>query len=106
MDRSQSQFRIGKVTITLFAKLCLDRAGQKASDFLNLHKNGNWGEITPEEKRQNDQIVESQNRTNRQILSVYTTELNEIIWIITRFDQNGSSTTVLLPREYNIIFGK
>ena len=101
MDHSQSQFRIGKVTVTLFSKIALERAGQKASDFLNLHKNGNWGEITPEEKRQNDQIVESQNKTNKQILSAYTTDFNEMIWIITRFDQNGSSTTVLLPHEYN-----
>ena len=101
MDHSQSQFRIGKVTITPFSKLALDRAGQKGSDFLNLHKTGNWGEITDEEKHRNDQIVESQNKMNRQILSAYTTSFNEMIWIVTRFDQNGSSTTVLLPHEYD-----
>ena len=101
MDNSQSKFRIGKVTITLFAKLALERSGQKASDFLNLHKTCNWGEITDEEKHRNDQIVESQNQTNKQILSAYTTDLNDTIWIITRFDQSNSMTTILLPREYD-----
>ena len=101
MDNSQSQFRIGKVTVSFFAKLALDRAGQKASDFLNLHKNGSYGEITDEEKHRNDQIVESLNKMNRQILSAYTTDFNEVIWVVTQFDQNNSSTTILLPHEYD-----
>ena len=104
MDSSKSKFRIGKVKTSFFAKLCLGRAGQKASDFLNLHKTCDYGEITPEEKYRNDQIVESQNKTNKQILSVYTTSFNETIWIITRFDQNNSMTTILLPREYDHIW--
>ena len=106
MDDSKPKFRIGKLTITLFAKLALERAGQKATDFLNLHKNSNYGEITPEERKHNDVVLKSKNRNNKQILSVYTTDFNETIWVVTRFDQNNSITTILLPREYDIIFGK
>ena len=103
----KSKFNLGKTTVSFFAQLALERAGQQSSEFINRHKNCDWGEITPEEAELNDQVVNSKNKNNKQILSAYTTTFQEeTIWVITRFDQNGSKTTILLPREYDIIFKK
>ena len=103
----KSEFNLGTIKTTFFAQQALSRAGQQASDFLNLHKQANWGEVTTEESQKNDQVVKSKDKTNKQILSAYTTTFNEeTIWILTRFTQNGSTTTILLPREYDIIFEK
>lgn len=104
MTYSISKFDIGKITVSFFAKLALQRAGQKASNFLNLHKQCNYGEITLEEKHNNDQVVRNKNKNNKQILSSYTTSFNETIWIVSRFENDKSTTTVLLPHEYDSTF--
>ena len=104
MNRNYPKFSIGKLTITLFAELALERAAQKAEEFLSMHKNCKWGEITNEEKQQNDQIVSSKNKTNKKVLSAYVTEFHECIWIVTDFGKK--QTTILLPHEYEIIFKK
>ncbi|MBI9060245.1 MAG: hypothetical protein JEZ01_20935 [Labilibaculum sp.] len=102
MNKPKLKFNLGKITITLFAKLSLERSGQKAEQFLNLHKKGNYGEISAEEKQCNNEIIE--NKANKKVLSAYTTEFNEIIWVVTDLLEN--TTTVLLPREYDFIFDK
>ena len=103
---SLSKFPLGTVTTTFFANLALQRSGQKASDFLNQHKNCKWGEITPEERYQNDEIVKSKEKCNKQILSAYTTTFHENIWIITKFEKNSITTTILLPREFESLVKK
>ena len=105
-DKNKSIFPLGKIKVTFFAGLALQRSGQQSSEFLNLHRNKNWGEITAEEKQLNDQIVKSKNKTNKKILSAYVTSFNKIIWIVTRFEENSIETTILLPREFDYLFGR
>ena len=106
MNSNNPKFNLGRIKVSLFAKLALQRSGQNIKEFLNRHnKNCNYGEITTEEKQLNDEIIKSKNRTNKQILSAYITEMHETIWIITRFEKNNkNSTTVLLPEEYDLLF--
>lgn len=94
------KFNLGEVTITFFAQLALERSGQKADEFLNQHKRGRWPEITAEEEKQNNTIIESK---DGKILSAYITSMEEIIWIVTVLRKNGTQTTVLLPREFDLI---
>ena len=94
--------------LTLFAQLALERSGQLAHEFLSLHRRGNWGEITEKEKTHNEMVVKKSDRAGEHIMSAYSTSFwGEIIWIITRFDQNNNAKTfVFLPREYEIVFEK
>lgn len=61
---------------------------------VNRHANGDWGELSEEDKELNDAAVA--NGTDR-ILSSYTVD-DEKIWVITEADR--SVTTILFPREY------
>jgi hypothetical protein len=103
---SKSKFNLGKITVSFFCQQALSRSGQKYLEFLSLHENCVWGEITKEEAQKNDQIVKNNNKIGKQILAAYITSFHETIWIVTRFEENNCTTTVLLPREYEIIFKK
>lgn len=54
---------------------------------------GDWGELCPEDWKQNDQSVISGER----VLGSYNTSVGKV-WIITEWDR--SSTTFLFPDEY------
>ena len=63
--------------------------------FLARHARGDWGEVGPEDARENDFSIKNGYR----ILSAYTLPLTGVkVWIITEADR--SSTTFLLPEEY------
>ena len=102
MTSSNPKFNVGKITITLFAQLALERSGQNADEFLEKHKKGIWGEITKEETEENEKTVISKNRNGKKIISSYVTSFNEYIWFITDFSEN--KTIVLLPGEYERFF--
>lgn len=61
---------------------------------LRRHANGDWGDLTPEDKEENNLSL----REAFRILSAYETEGLPKIWIITEADR--SSTTILFPSEY------
>ncbi len=60
---------------------------------LDRHYNGDWGDMSEDDKKENDLAVKE---GNLRIFSAY--ELNPKIWIITEADR--SVTTVLFPEEY------
>ena len=68
--------------------------GESYLDFLARHVTGDWGELDDEDKAQNDFSV----KNNLRILSAYTLQTGERIWLITESDR--SATTILLPSEY------
>lgn len=96
------KFNLGKTTVTFFARLAIERSAQDVEKILNQHQKGNWGDVTPEEKKQNDEIVKGKDK-NKKILSAYETEMSEIIWIVT--DLGKRQTIVFLPHEYDIVVG-
>jgi hypothetical protein len=61
---------------------------------LRRHAYGDWGDIPPEDKEENELSLENGYR----ILSAYTDRLGIRFWIITEADR--SATTILLPDEY------
>ena len=61
---------------------------------LQRHVMGDWGELDEEDKKANDQALQ----TGERLLSTYRTANGTKFWIITEADR--SVTTVLLPDDY------
>ena len=55
---------------------------------------GDWGELDEEDKKANDQALQ----TGERLLSAYRTANGTKFWIITEADR--ASTCVLLPEDY------
>lgn len=86
-------FPLGLLVATPGALDLLDRMAVNASELLQRHQRGDWGDVPPEDAAENELSIVNGNR----ILSSYTVG-GERIWIITEADR--SSTTLLLPEEY------
>ena len=70
---------------------------------MSRHKKGDWGEISKEEKKNNDDVIEKNNTKIKRIISAYSTSFwGEIIWIITEPDKN--KTIILFPCEFDLFF--
>lgn len=61
---------------------------------LDRHLSGDWGEVCPADRRENDLSL----REGFRLLSAYRTKAGVVFWVITEADR--SVTTVLLPSEY------
>ncbi len=86
-------FPLGRVVATPGALSSLAVAGQDPGELLERHQRGDWGEVPPEDARENRRSVANGWR----ILSSYAVG-SDRIWIITEADR--SSTCLLLPYEY------
>lgn len=64
------------------------------ADIVARHARGDWGEVDENDRRANDQALQ----TGERLLSAYTTPTGIRLWVITEADR--SSTCVLLPEEY------
>ena len=87
-------FRLGQVVATPGALEALQAAGQDPLELLKRHQSGDWGEVPPEDKQENDFSVQQGFR----ILSAYTLNTGVKLWLITEADRSAS--TFLLPSEY------
>jgi hypothetical protein len=47
-------FTLGHVVATPGALAALEKAGQQPGDFLARHVNGDWGEVPPEDVKENE----------------------------------------------------
>jgi hypothetical protein len=88
------RFTLGQIVATPGALSALEKAEQQPAEFLDRHVNGDWGEVTEEDKQENEIAVQRGLR----ILSAYTTSAGDHIWILTEADR--SATIILLPDEY------
>ena len=61
---------------------------------LQRHQNCDWGDVSPDDKKTNDNAV----RNGDRLFSVYHSKSGTKFWIITEWDR--SATTVLLPKDY------
>ena len=93
-SRAINRFALGEIVSTRGALDALEKAGQPPLLFLLRHASGDWGEVCPEDRKQNDDAVES----GDMLLSAYRTSLGERIWVIS--DAGRAVTTILLPDEY------
>ena len=87
-------FPLGGLYATPGAIEALREAGQEAGEFLRRHQYGDWGDLSDDDKQENDF---SASRSLR-VFSAYYTKVGMKLWVITEADR--SATTVLLPSEY------
>ncbi len=88
------RFRLGRILGTPGALAAMERAGQTPHEFLDLHAQGNWGDIDEEDARANEAALHNGER----LPSAYWTAKRDRLWVITEADR--SATTLLLPEEY------
>ena len=72
----------------------MEQTGQDPAELLARHVTGDWGELAEEDRAENDYSV----KNGLRVLSAYTLENGEKIWIISEADR--SATTFLKPSEY------
>lgn len=90
----QPAFELGQIVATPGALTALEKAGQQPGEFLTRHVNREWGDLSDEDRKENDHSVEHGFR----LLSSYRKNAGDKLWIITESDR--SVTTLLLPEEY------
>jgi len=86
-------FALGQIVATPTVLEHLEKHGINASEYLNRHVRGDWGEVPTEDAAENEFSLTHQLR----LLSAYTVA-KERIWILTEADR--SVTTLLFPSEY------
>jgi len=94
MESVKPLFSLGQIVATPGALDALARANQQAGHFLNRHVSGDWGDLSSEDRTENEYSLQHGFR----ILSSYKTAAGEKLWLITEADR--SVTTLLLPEEY------
>lgn len=87
-------FPLGSLYATPGAFEALSKTGSDALEFLRRHQYGDWGNLSDDDKRENDFSVSRSLR----IFSAYHTTAGAKFWVITEADRRA--TTVLLPSEY------
>ncbi len=86
-------FDLGRVATTPGALALFASAGDNPARLLERHRSGDWGDVSPEDARENEYSLKHGFR----VLSSYEVA-GERVWIITEADR--SSTCILLPSEY------
>jgi hypothetical protein len=88
-------FPLGQVVSTPGAVRALMDERCALSDVLTRHVSGDWGELSAQDKAENELSL----REGFRILSAYVLPRTRVkLWVITEADR--SATTVLLPDEY------
>lgn len=88
-------FSLGQQVATPAALALLASTGVSPAELLIRHQAGDWGDVPPEDARENELAVLQGFR----IISSYRVrEEDERVWVITEADR--SSTCILLPAEY------
>jgi hypothetical protein len=88
-------FPLGQILSTPGALSALGGEGLGAETYLKRHVAGDWGDLSEDDKRENELSVTDGFR----ILSAYTLPRTGVkLWVITEADR--SATTLLLPDEY------
>lgn len=90
----QQRFSLGETFSTPGAIEALEEAGHTPLEYLIRHQCGDWGDLSDEDKAENDFSVDEHLR----IFSAYILPTGVKIWVITEADR--SYTTILLPSEY------
>lgn len=91
----KARFSLGQVVSTPGALKALMEEGCGAADLLTRHISGDWGDLSADDKQENELSL----RESFRILSAYVLPRTRVkVWVITEADR--SATTLLLPDEY------
>jgi len=89
-----AKFELGQLVATLGALAALEEAGEQPGTFLARHAAGDWGDLSEDDRRENEFSLAHGFR----LLSAYTLRTGTRVWVISEADR--SATTILLPEEY------
>lgn len=98
MPETKVIFPLGMLVITAGVRAKLGENEEFAAFMtksLVRHSTGDWGDMSPDDKKENDLAVKC---GNLRIFSAYESPGLPKIWIITEADR--SATTILFPDEY------
>jgi hypothetical protein len=84
---------LGRVLATPGALQLIQDAAEDPFGFLSRHASGDWGDVPPEDARENERSL----KHGWRVLSSYPVGQGKV-WVITEADR--SVTTILLPEEY------
>ncbi len=87
-------FPLGQLLATPGALQDLEEARLPATYLLQRHVRGDWGQIHPDDRGQNEAALEHGSR----LFSVYVLPTGKRLWVITEADR--SATTILRPEDY------
>jgi hypothetical protein len=87
-------FELGKISVTELALHTIEHAGQSPQEFLDRHASGDWGDVSVETARANDENLQ----IGRRLESVYHTRSGDKILVVTEADR--SLTILMLPEEF------
>ncbi len=93
-----NKFSLGQIVAKPAALFALEESGQRSDEFLNRHVTGDWGTVSPDDQRANEDALQSGAR-----LSAYETTLGVKVWVITEAAGEAgrrASTCLLLPEDY------
>lgn len=96
---AKPKFPLGQILATPGALEALEKNSQSPAEFLARHVTGDWGEVCPDDKTENELSLAEGFR----LMSVYRTTKGTKLWFITEAaDAEGHRccTTILLPSEY------
>jgi hypothetical protein len=82
-------FHFGQLVATPGALAALEKSGQNPMDFVSRHITGDWGELSEDDRKENQLSLQKGFR----ILGSYQTNAGEKVWVITEADR--SRTTIL-----------
>lgn len=89
-------FPTGRVLATRRAGQALVGAGMGGLDLVARHVRGDWGDVGPEGKEENERSLAQGGR----IVSSYRLTTGARLWIVT--DPGRTRTTILMPDEYPV----
>ena len=84
----QPAFELGQIVATPGALAALEKAGQQPGEFLTRHVNREWGDLSEEDRKENDYSLEHRFR----LLSVYRTHARDKLSIIAESDHSATLT--------------
>jgi hypothetical protein len=93
-NRVPDTLELGQIVATPGALDEMEESGDNAGTFLARHSAGDWGDLTEEDRKENEFSLEHGFR----LLSSYRLRNGSKLWVITEADR--SSTCLLLPEEY------
>src|SRR5919201_1056316 len=79
----KAKFLLGQLVATPGALAALSQAKQDPLELLSRHQHGDWGELSAEDKQENEFSV----LNNLRILSAYTLTTGVKAWVITEADR-------------------
>ena len=94
IDYTKPRFELGVVLVTPAGLAVLEAAQIPEVLLLARHVHGDWGELSEEDRLQNELAV----LLGLRLLSSYPLPTGGKVWVITEADR--SATTILLPDDY------